>query len=162
MITTPETPIQLDKQQVEKLATFERRLANVQAEIALANQTIAILRDDINKSAKERAYQEELVTGLRNEAVSASMELNALKESLRSISKEVEDKTEIARTINIANEALASTLKEKDKEISRRELECSAKEEVLTINTQELANEKLSVLAAQDAFLKAVESVSWK
>jgi len=84
MLNQPENNIKLSDEQALAIEETKSRLANLEAEISIANKNLKGIKLENEKAIKEKIYLEELLAGLSPQIESKQSELQKINDSITS------------------------------------------------------------------------------
>lgn len=82
MINNDTTTTKLTDNQVAQLEEFKSKLTNLESEISIANKNLIVLKKDIEKTVKDKKYQEELLAEATAKAEKAKKEITFLEDDV--------------------------------------------------------------------------------
>jgi uncharacterized protein (DUF3084 family) len=138
MINNDTSNIKFTDEQTRQLEEFKTRLSNTETEISIANKNLGVIKKEIEKSTKEKIYQEELLAEITPKVEAKQSELKKAEEDLvntkgtiNKLNKEITEKTlqNNAKIIELENREIDVIKKEKG--LSNREANYEANFKIL-------------------------------
>lgn len=161
MIDAPEASVQLKDEDTKKIELVQIRLSNLQAEVLYATKRLATLVEEENKARDAREYA-------FSEKVKIEQEVEDLRKQKEDLAHAVQVSTDELRSHQSQHETMRDEHTEKQSKLSDREKVVQAGEKSLADRMQEhsirektLDEQRSEVENAQQAFLRALESVTW-
>lgn len=162
MMSSPEASVQLNDEDVRKIELAQIRLTTVQGEVLYATKRLATVVEEENKAREAREYAE-----VQRVQIEAAVE--SLQKQKEELEHAVQVSTDALRSHQSEHETMRDEHTDKQNKLSDREKVTQAGEQSLAFRMEELAtrektlDEKRSeVENAQQAFLRALDSVTWK
>lgn len=162
MLDTPIENVKLTFEQLQQIDVFQKTLANINNEISINSKLLIGQRADCEKATKETAYQKELLSDLETKVDSTKKQLEELSSEVTSSQNLLDENTEKNKSLGVENQSRSEELNQKEKELENKFLEHDTEEKEFNIKFNQLSEDQLSVKTAKDAFLKALETVTWK
>lgn len=162
MITAPSESMPLSLAQLKQLDVFEKRLANLQEEVASTRKELIAIREETKIAVKERDYQQELLVADKERTAEAEANLGLVKDQVLRVEKEFSSKVEAMDLLGIENKKKASELAEREKVLTSSEEEYGKRLAKFNVESKQLSEDKIAMQASMEAFLRAIESVTWK
>ncbi len=159
MLTQPENTIKLSDEQLLAIEESKSRLANLEAEISIANKNLRSIKLENEKAIKEKIATEELLANLNVEVAKLSEE----KEKL--INKVAEGETllgEISETDRVFKEEHAKAkveLTERENVVRDSESKLSSEWELFRTEKSELEVAKDKLIAFKEKLLSVINTL---
>jgi len=159
MLNQPENNIKLSDEQALAIEETKSRLANLEAEISIANKNLKGIKLENEKAIKEKIYLEELLAGLSPQIESKQSELQKINDSI------TEQSIVLGGLINEAKEQ-SNVNGAKELELKTREIELKAIESKVFREAEELKQGLVKVAEDKkkiDGFIEKLSAVikSW-
>lgn len=161
MIDAPEASVQLKDEDTKKIELVQIRLSNLQAEVLYATKRLATLVEEENKARDAREYA-------FSEKVKEEQEVEDLRKQKEDLAQAIQIGSDELRSHQSQHETMRDEHTDKQNKLSDREKVIQAGEKSLADRMQEhsirektLDEQRSEVENAQQAFLRALESVTW-
>lgn len=162
MINSPESSVSIDTADVKKIELVQMRLSNLQAEVLYATKRLSTLVEEENKAREAREYA-------FSEKVKIEQEVEDLRKQKEDLAQAIQIGSDELRSHKSQHETMRDEHTDKQNKLSDREKVVQAGENSLanrmvehSIREKALDEQRSEVENAQQAFLRAIESVSWK
>jgi len=155
MLNQPENNIKLSDEQALAIEETKSRLANLEAEISIANKNLKGIKLENEKAIKEKIYLEELLAGLSPQIESKQSELQKINDSI------TEQSIVLGGLINEAKEQ-SNVNGAKELELKTREIELKAIESKVFREAEELKQGLVKVAEDKkkiDGFIEKLSAV---
>ena len=159
MLNQPENNLKLSDEQALAIEETKSRLANLEAEISIANKNLKGIKLENEKAIKEKIYLEELLASLAPQIESKQLELQKINDSI------TEQSAVLSGLINEAKEQ-SKVLEVKESELQVRENEIKEIDAKVFKQAEELKEESAKVAEDKkkiDGFIEKLSAVikSW-
>lgn len=162
MITTPSSTIPLSKQKKEQLQAVENRLSNLIFDIREAEQKLENTRRESVTAEKDREYQQGLLTALKAKMLEEEAKVLELQREFTSLTVANEKTRALVEQQRIEHDQKHRELVKREADVKAREVFSAERADSLEQYANKIATHKLEVEAAQKAFKKAMDSITWK
>lgn len=162
MIDTPTENVKLTFEQLQQIDVFQKTLANINNEISINTKFLISERAECEKATKETIYQKELLGELETKVESIKIRLKDLGDNLNINRIELEEINKKSQTLGLVNQTRSEELDKKDKDLKINLEEYNKELEIFNVKFKELLEDQFSVNSAKEAFLKALETITWK
>lgn len=161
MIETPEKNIVLSFEQQNHLNTFQNKLANLEGEIVKAQKNLKGIKMESERATKEKEYNEELLSEIGSKIEKNQNQLKDIKTEKELNEQALHSHLEQSKTIQQIHTAKTAELTEREKSLFIKEEEHIKKVDDFIKESHQLLKDQLAVKNAQDAFLKASDTITW-
>lgn len=162
MIDSPTENVKLTFEQLQQIDVVEKRLSNLQSEIANANKILKGTKSECDRALKEKLYQEELAFNLASQIKELTTSRDNLAKEITLSTQALEDTKKTSKDLSESNYAKTDELLKREQKISQSETEHLLKVEDFNNKYNQLLDDKNAISTAKEAFLKAIETVTWK
>lgn len=161
MIDAPSENIQVSNEDALKIELVQNRLSNLQAEVLYATKRLATITEEENTARAAREYSMNEKVKIDSEVAALKSQKEDLEIALRSGTSVLEEHQVSHENMRTAHSELVSKSEKRIKDAEEAESALAVKTEQLITREQALEEQRSEVENAQQAFLRALESVTW-
>lgn len=128
--------VKLDSTQTQAIEETKSRLLNLEGEISIANKNLKVLKGEIEKSIKEKVYQNELLQTVSAQVLQAQAKFTEITEanvkaaySVSEINQETAKKTDILNAMESEFRKREDSIADKEADLISREASVEMREE---------------------------------
>ena len=161
MITEPHKSVALTFEQLQQIEIAKETLNNLANETEIASRNLVVVKKDVEKAAKERIYQEELLADLGKSLADKQASHEALKQQLSDTANTLSKHQDEIVYINKKHADKASELDARETAISKSEEEIATRLNALKIEENRQKEERVKLDTALKSFSEATKTVVW-
>lgn len=128
----PKKNTELTLEQLEQINVTQHRLIVLETEIVTASKSLRVVKSELEKTLKDKSYQEELLATLTTQTEELKLTYQGLNDSYKTLSDKVDSINQEIATKTASNLANEKELKSKKDELDVRETELLKKQEVFS------------------------------
>lgn len=131
MNTSPNN-VQLTPEQLQQLSVVQARLANLEAEVNIATESLTQMRQEMTQTVKDCKYQEELLDEIIRKNAEAKDILDTMNETLSQKTADIQAAKDTAAGIAAKHEAKEQDLSIRENALIEKEIEHARKSGLLS------------------------------
>lgn len=161
-VSSPESGVQLGKEDEQKIELVNRRLTTLQREVLSATQELSTLDSEIISTQKAKKYEESQIIELTARVEALRNEEQELVGTIRASHADLEKHRDEHGQMNQKHSSKESELGTRERTVLENEKNQSEKALKLEVAERQIEADRAEVENARNTFLDAIASVTWR
>lgn len=158
MIDEPTKNPELSFDQLQAIDVVQKRLSNLEAEIAIAAKNLSIEKKEVVKATKEREYQEELLAKLNAQVPALQAEKDKIEAAVKAGEERLAKIIQEDRVLKAEQTATAIQQTERENALRESEAKLAQQQDALRQENADLKAEKAKLAEFKEALLAVIKT----